>query len=52
LLEQRCALIKSLASAFQAEQSEAHIDLLIRVQKAIDVVGKAVGEERSDPNHG
>jgi hypothetical protein len=52
LVEQRHALIKSLGSTFQAEQSEAHINLLIRVQKAIEVVDKAIDEEQSEPNHG
>jgi hypothetical protein len=49
LVEQRCGLIKALAGAHQAEQSEAHIDLIIRVQKAIEVIDQAIDEEQTVP---
>ncbi len=49
LVEQRHELIRALAFNCQAEQSEAHIDLIIRVQEAIDIVDKAIDEERPLP---
>ena len=45
LAERRSALIEVLARAFQRDQSDAHIDLIIRVQNAIEVIDKAIGEE-------
>lgn len=44
LIEQRNALIKALTHSHEAEQSEAHINMVIRVQEAIEVVDKAICE--------
>jgi hypothetical protein len=49
LVEQRSALIKALALGYQAEQTEAHINMVIRVQEAIEVVDKAISEEQPAP---
>ena len=46
LIEQRNVLIKSLASAYQREQTEAHIDRIVKIQSAIEIVDKAVDDER------
>jgi len=45
LVERRAALIKSLGFAHQAEQLEAHMDLIVRVQAVIDVLDRVAREE-------
>jgi len=45
LVERRTGLIKSLARAYQDEQMEAHIDLIVRLQNVIDVIDRVSGEE-------
>lgn len=45
LVERRSALIKSLSFAHQEEQMEAHMDLLVRLQGAIDVIDRVEREE-------
>jgi len=45
LVERRNALIKSLGLSGQAEQMEAHMDLIVRVQSVIDVVDRAMNDE-------
>jgi hypothetical protein len=45
LVDRRNSLIKSLGHAFGgAEQMEAHIDLIVRVQGVIDVIDKVAAE--------
>jgi len=43
LIERRTGLIKSLARAYQDEQMEAHIDLILRLQGVIDVIDRVAG---------
>lgn len=45
LTERRNALIKSLGFSYQDEQMEAHMDLIVRIQSAIDVIDRAIDEE-------
>ncbi len=49
LVERRNALIKSIGFALQAEQMEAHMDLIVRIQKVIDVVDRVIDEEARSP---
>lgn len=48
LVDRRSALIKALNFGGQSEQIEAHIDLVVRIQSAIDVIDRAIEEERLD----
>jgi hypothetical protein len=52
LVEQRCALIKALAISNQAELAEAHIDMVVRVQRAIEVIDQAIDDEQPVPQQG
>lgn len=49
LVEQRRSLIKSIGFGYQREQTEAHINLVTRIQTAIEVVDKAIGDEQREP---
>src|SRR4051794_7143679 len=42
LAEQRGSLIKAIGLGYQREQTEAHINLVIKIQNAIDVIDKAI----------
>src|SRR5579863_6297446 len=45
LVERRSALIKSLGFAYQDEQMEAHIGLIVRIQSVIDIIDRVSREE-------
>jgi len=45
LAERRASIIEVLARAYQREQSDAHIDMVIKIQAAIEIVDKAIGEQ-------
>ena len=45
LVERRNALIKSLGLSSQNELMEAHMDLIVRIQKVIEVVDGVIEEE-------
>jgi len=45
LAERRSTIIEVLARAYQREQSDAHIDMVIKIQAAIEIIDKAIGEE-------
>jgi hypothetical protein len=45
LAERRSSIIEVLARAFQREQSDAHIDMMIKIHTAIEVIDKAIAEE-------
>lgn len=47
LVERRTSLIKSLGVSYQAEQMEAHIDLIVRIQSVIDVIDRVGNESES-----
>ena len=47
LVERRTGLIKSLARAYQDEQMEAHIDLILPLQGVIDVIDRVAGRGAS-----
>jgi len=49
LVERRSGLIRSLALSQQSEQMEAHMDLIIRVQKVIEVIDSIDREEAPSP---
>ncbi len=49
LVEQRSSLIKAISFSSQPEQTEAHVDLVVRIQKAIEVIDKAIEEEQRRP---
>jgi len=46
LVEQRRTLIKAIAGDLPREQTAAHINLVIRIQSAIDVVDRAIEDEK------
>jgi hypothetical protein len=48
---QRRLMIKALASAYNREQTEAHITMIVKVQNAIDIIDRASQEERSPNNN-
>lgn len=45
LLEQRSSIIEVLAKGYQRGQTENHIDLLLKVQSAIDLLDALMAEE-------
>ncbi len=45
LVERRNALIKSMGLSSQNELMEAHMDLIVRIQKVIEVVDGVIEEE-------
>jgi len=49
LVERRSGLIRSLALSQQNEQMEAHMDLIIRIQRVIDVIDRIEREEPISP---
>jgi hypothetical protein len=46
LVEKRNSMIKAMSFAGQNEQTEAHVDLVIRIQNGIEVIDKAIDEEK------
>lgn len=46
LVEHRSSLITAMSHSQQHDQTEAHIDLIIRIQSAIDVIDKAIDDEK------
>ena len=46
LVEKRSSMIKAMSFAGQNEQTEAHVDLVIRIQNGIEVIDKAIDEEK------
>jgi len=44
LIERRDALIKSLIFAQQDEQLEAHMDLILRIQRVIEIIERLTRE--------
>jgi hypothetical protein len=46
LAKRRLTLITSLTHTSGFEQTQAHVDLLIRIQNAIEVIDKVATEER------
>lgn len=46
LVEKRSSMIKAMSFAGPNEQTEAHVDLVIRIQNGIEVIDKAIDEEK------
>jgi hypothetical protein len=44
LVEQRRSIIEALAKGYQGGQTENHIDLLLKLQSAIDVLDSLMAE--------
>jgi hypothetical protein len=38
MIEQRQIMIKSLAAGHSREQMEAHLDMIVKIQRALDVI--------------
>ena len=49
LVERRDGLIRSVALSRESEQMEAHMDLITRIQKVIDVIDRIDREEATLP---
>jgi hypothetical protein len=50
MVEQRRLVIKSLALGSDREQLDAHLNLMMKIQKAIDVIDRVVRDERASRN--
>ena len=48
LVKQRRSIIEALAKGYERGQTENHIDLLLKIQAAIDVLDTLVDEEEDD----
>jgi hypothetical protein len=46
MAEQRRLMIKALASPYNREQTEAHINMMVKFQNAIDIIDRVNQEER------
>ena len=47
LAERRRLVIKSLASGYDREQMETHINMMMKIQNAIEVIDRVSQEERA-----
>jgi hypothetical protein len=45
MVEQRHLVIRSLAAGHSREQMEAHLDMIVKIQNAIDIIDR-MGNER------
>ncbi len=52
MVEQRRQVIKSLGSSHDREQMEAHINMMMRIQGAIDVIDRVAHEESAPQDRG
>jgi hypothetical protein len=48
LVEQRRSIIEALAKGYQRSQTENHIESLLKIQTAIDVLDTLMAEEDDD----
>jgi hypothetical protein len=48
LVEQRDSIIEALAKAYQAGQTESHIELLLKIQSGIDVLDSLTAEDEEE----
>jgi hypothetical protein len=48
LLKQRRSIIEALAKGYERGQTENHIDLLLKIQSAIEVLDTLADEEEDD----
>jgi hypothetical protein len=48
LVEQRRSIIEALAKGYQRGQTENHIELLLKIQSAIDVLDTLMAEAEDD----
>jgi hypothetical protein len=46
LVDQRRHVIRSLASGDDREQLDAHINMMLKIQNAIDVIDRVIADER------
>jgi len=47
LVEQRGLLIKAIAAGRSREQLEAHLNMIVKLQSAIDVIDRVTHEQRA-----
>jgi hypothetical protein len=47
MVEHRRSVIKTLASGYDREQMEAHINMILKIQSAIDVIDRVSQDERA-----
>jgi hypothetical protein len=52
LVEQRRLVIKAIAAGHSREQMEAHLNMIVKLQNAIDVIDRVSGEGRSAAGNG
>jgi hypothetical protein len=48
LVEQRSSIIEALAKGYQRGQTENHIELLLKIQSAIDVLDTLMAEDEDE----